>query len=175
MNVWSLSMNEDIFNTQEEEIRRLAEEIRGTREVLSDLSRTLTKIENRFQRAFPSVQLRSTHKRRERSSSIGEQPILTPEQALHFYDEMVQQAKAGNIGAIKERLTSITVADLSLLRQELGISLGKKKPSRKTLTDSILSRLNESIMLSKHVNRDQIVRPPLGSNSTEESNPDNQV
>jgi hypothetical protein len=35
--------------------------------------------------------------------------------------------------------------------------VGKKKPSRKALTDLVMSRINESIMLSKHLNREEIV------------------
>jgi hypothetical protein len=37
--------------------------------------------------------------------------------------------------------------------RELGAILGKKKTSRKTLIDAIRGRINQSVMLSKHVNR----------------------
>jgi hypothetical protein len=172
MNAWSLSMNEDIFNTPEEEARKLAEEIKGLREVLNDLSRTLSKIENRFQRAFPSLPLRPVRIKKG-VSSVREQPTLTPEKALQLYDELVQQAKAGDTKTIKERLASISIADLSLLRQELGISLGKKKPSRKALIEAVWGRINESLMLSKHVNREEMLNISSEHKSINENKSEN--
>ena len=104
--------------------------------------------------------------------ALAKPPLLG---VLQTFSHQCQKAKAGETQQIRERLSSITIADLSLLRQELGISLGKRKPSRKMLTDSILSRLNESIMLSKHINREKIVGTLPSTENIKDSNPDNQV
>ena len=168
-------MNEDIFNTPEQEIKRLAEEIKGLKEAAQDVMRSLSRIETRMQRAFPSQYPKGSSSKKERLSIPDKQPTLSPEQALQLYDELVQQAKRDDTHLIKERLASLNVADLSLLRQELGISIGKKKPSRKALTDLVMSRINESIMLSKHLNREEIVGRSSNTEDTHRNNENTKV
>jgi len=147
----------DIFNTPEEEVKRLANEIAEIKNVLGDLSRTLSHIETRVKRAFPSAYPKTTPSNRKQKSSLGtETPTITPERAISIYDELVNQAKE-DINQVKERLSSFNIVDLNLIRQELGVSLGKKKPSQKPLIDAILSRINESIKLTQHVNRKQLL------------------
>jgi hypothetical protein len=43
------------------------------------------------------------------------------------------------------------------LRIELGASLGKKKPSQPALLEAITSRVNESVMLTKHTSRQDLI------------------
>jgi hypothetical protein len=168
-------MNKDIFNTPEEEIKRLAEEIKGLKEAAQDVLRSLTRIETRMQRVFPSQYPKRASSKKERVSIHDKRPTLTPEQALQLYDELVQQARGDDTHLIKERLASLSIADLSVLRQELGISIGKKKPSRKALTDSVMGRINESIMLSKHLNRAEIVSRSSNPEDTHKNNENTKV
>lgn len=163
-------MNEDIFNTPEEEIVKLSKEIKGLKETLQEMSRTLARLETRVQRAFPLKYPKKSEKKVKKASSLHEEPTLTPEQALTLYEELIVVAKNGDMGNVEERLLSMNKADLALLRQELGVSLGKKKPSQKILIEVIMGRIRESIMLSKHMVREEIINyADSVRNSTNES------
>jgi hypothetical protein len=152
-------MNEqDVFNTPEQEAKLLAGEIHEVKEVLRELSRKLSRIESRAKRAFPAAfpkppsRVKGTTSRT--TSAI---PTMTAEQVIRVYDEVVDQARGGNIKEARERLESMEIPDLNLLRTELGASIGKKKPSKPVLTEAILGRVNESVMISKHTNRNQLI------------------
>lgn len=162
-------MNNDIFNTPLEEVKRLFEEIKEVKNTLIDLSRKISHIETRVKRAFPAAYPTDSLKEK-KSLQVDRQPSLTTDQALHLYDELVSQVGRGDISLVKERLSSMNIAVLNLMRQELGVSLGKKKPSRKVLVEAILGRINESILLTKHVNREQLVSEPLSSEDASDKN-----
>ena len=153
--------SKDIFNTPEEEIKRLAGEIGEVKKTLGELSRVLSRIETRVKRAFPS----SYPKTKPLPTKKVEHTLLTTEKGLHFYDELVCQARAGENSAVHNRLSSTNIDDLKMLRKELGISLGKKKPSTKVLVEAIMGRINESVMLSKHTDRKHLIE-----NSAEKEN-----
>ncbi len=140
---------ENMFRTPEQEAQELAREIRELKEILREISRKLGQIESRVKRAFPSaLPTGSTASRRVRTPKLGDEPTLTPQAALKLYDELVQVAKEGNREEVQRRLENLYLPDLALLCRELGVSLGKKKPSRKTLLNGVLGRVNESVMLS---------------------------
>ncbi len=143
-------MNEgNMFQSPAEVARELAQEIREFKEVLREISKKLGQIETRAKRAFPSAfpatPGRNSNKEK---SKEGEQPTLSPGEALQLYDQLVQSAKAGTRDQVQQRLESLRLADLGLLCRELGVSLGKKRSSRPALISGILGRVNESVMLS---------------------------
>ncbi len=70
-------------------------------------------------------------------------PTLTAETARNLYKELVELARSDKFEEVREMLLSLRLADLSLLRRELGASSGKKKASSKTLTDVIVGRIRE--------------------------------
>lgn len=149
--------NNDIFNTPEQEIEIVAKELSEIKEALRELSRKLSRIEARASRAFPSAirkHTNATHRKKSETLSI---PKMTPEEAVRFYDGVVEQAKDGNIEKARDLLYSLELPDLNLLRSELGVSLGKKKPSRRILMEAILGRVNESVMMTKHLNRHELI------------------
>lgn len=152
-------MNEqDVFNTPEQEAKLLAGEIHEVKEVLRELSRKLSRIESRAKRAFPTAFPKSQPRVKGTASRMtSATTTMTVEQLIRVYDEVVDQAKGGNTEEARKRLESIEVSDLNLLRTELGASIGKKKPSKPVLMEAILGRVNESVMLTKHTNRSQLI------------------
>jgi len=152
----------DLFNTPEEEVKRLAEEIRQVKEVLRELSRTVSRIETRVKRAFPTTYPKTASSRQKKISQKDEKSSLSSEEAIQLYDRLVKQAKDEGLDIVYSDLSAMSVADLSVLRKELGVTLGKRKPSVKTLVDAVMGRIRESTMLSKHINRRQSLESPSG-------------
>ena len=160
----------DIFNTSEEEIKKLANEIRELRNVLGDVSRALSRIETRAKRAFPSAFSKASASFKMHKMPIDAKPTMTTEQVFSLYDELVKKATKEGINQVREQLTSFNLADLNLMRHELGASLGKKKPTQKTLIDAVMSRVNESMKLTHHVNRTELI---AGKSTPERSDKEN--
>jgi hypothetical protein len=147
-------MNEDNpFNTPGEEVKRLIEEVREAKEALRDVSKRLSQIEVRIQRTFPLLIPKKGRGTRERVPGAAAEPTITPEQAIRAYDEMVELARKDDHQSVHDRLASLGLGDLNLLRLELGASIGKKKPSRRVLEEAIIGRIRESVLLSRHSNR----------------------
>ena len=146
----------DLFNTPQEEAVRLAEELRDTKAALRDIAATLSRIETRVKRAFPSAFPKSQPSSRH-PEGAEQQSSMSAEAAMGLYNELVEQAKREGPEAVRQRLSGLALPDLSVLRRELGVSLGKKKPSVRAEVEAILGRLNESVMLTQHANRQQII------------------
>ena len=144
-------MTEDIFRSKEEEAKQVAADIRELKDIVREVSGKLGRIESRMKRAFPEAFAAIP---RQAKSLNRATPTLSPQQALQLYDELVEFARVGDRESVQRRLSEIDLADLGQLVHELGVSLGKKKPSRKALTAAILARINESVMLSRHLNRE---------------------
>ena len=150
--------NQDVFNTPEQEAKLLAGEIHEVKEVLRELSRKLSRIESRAKRAFPTAFPKFPPRVKGVTSRMGSAtPTMTVEQVMRIYDEVVGQAKGGNIEKTRKRLDAMEVPDLNLLKTELGAPIGKKKPTKSVLIEAILGRVNESVMLTKHTNRSQLI------------------
>ena len=151
-------MTGDPFNTPTEEVNRLVAEVRETKELLRELSSKLSRIETRLKRVFPpAFAKKNDEATRERVPAGRKAPTLTVGQAMILYQELVDSARKDQFEEVHRRLSSFGLADLSLLQRELGASLGKKKPSAKALITAILGRVKESIMLSKHTNRQELL------------------
>lgn len=138
-----------MFRTTEEEARQLAHELRELKDVLRHISRKLAQIESRVKRAFPvAFPKASAGSPRKKPLKIGDPPTLSPMEALQLYDELVKSAKEGKREQVQRRLEELALPDLGLLSRELGVSLGKAKPSRSVLLHGVLGRISESMMLS---------------------------
>jgi len=150
--------DEDIFNTPEQEVVMMAKELAEIREILRELSRKLSRIEARANRAFPcAITKHATTSKERKKSEISSIPTMTPEQAMRLYDDVVDRAKEGNPAKARQLLDVLELADLNLLRSELGVSLGKRKPSRRVLMEAVLGRVSESVMLTKHIDRNLLI------------------
>jgi len=163
-------MTDNLFNTPADEIDRLVTELRETKEALRDLSGKLTRIETRLKRVFPQAFPKAIKERKEKPLSENQPTSLTPETAMVLYEELVQHARNDRLEQVSNRLSSLSIPDLSFLRRELGASLGKRKPTAKTLIEAIVGRIRESVMLSKHTDRQQLLgQSGPATDSTKES------
>ena len=143
------------FPSKEEEVSRLLDEIKALRDELRDLNAKVSRIERRVQHAFPilAAQKAKDRSRRTRDDEAG--PTITPAEAISFFERLVEMTNSGQESQVLAELDTTSEPNLRLTVQELGVSLGKKKASRKILVESIVKRIKESVMLSRHVNRER--------------------
>jgi hypothetical protein len=145
-----------------EDVEALAGELRDLKEVLREVSGKLGRIEKRLRLFYPESFPRP-ERRKEKSSDVQETPpTITSQQALELYSELVDMARTGREQQAEARVANLGIADLALLVKELGAPSGKK-PNRTALTKSLMGRLKESIMLSRHT-----VRPGANRASQDE-------
>jgi hypothetical protein len=164
--------DQDMFNTPPEEARQLADELRQVKEVLKDISGKLTRIETRARRAFPTAFPKPTPRERGAAKTqLTAPPTMTREQVMAAYDQAVKTAKAGDTEGARGQIEGMELGNLNLLRTELGAPIGKKKPSKSVLLAAVLGRLNESVMLAKHTNRQELIdRSEMGGTDKSASN-----
>ena len=164
--------DQDMFNTPPEEARQLAEELRQVKEILKDLSHKLTRIETRAKRAFPSAFPKpSPREHGAGKTQPTSPPTMTREQVMAVYDQAVKTAKAGDMEGARGQIEGMELGNLNLLRTELGAPIGTKKPSKSVLIRAVLGRLNESVMLAKHTNRQELIdRSEMGETENRTSN-----
>jgi hypothetical protein len=145
-------MNEKhTFRSKEEEVSNLLEELAALRELIRDIAKKLTNIEARTKRAFPSAAAKRVARRGEANADPN--PTLSAQDALTLYDQVVELAKLGAHDEATDRLARQSLPNLVVLSKELGLTLGKSKPSRKRLTTAIFGRVKQSVMLSQHSTR----------------------
>jgi hypothetical protein len=140
-------MNETrTFRSKEEEVSSLLQELATLRELIRDIAKKLTNIEARTKRAFPSIATKRVAGRAQANVTAS----LSATDALALYDQVVELAKTGVHDQATDRLAQQSIPDLVVLSKELGLPTGKSKPSRKRLTNAILGRVKQSLMLSRH-------------------------
>jgi hypothetical protein len=142
-------MNETrAFRSKEEEVSSLLQELATLRELIREIARKLTNIEARTKRAFPSIATRRAAGRAQAKANVT--PTISAPDALALYDQVVELAKSGAHDQAMDRLAQQSIPDLVVLSKELGLPIGKSKPSRNRLTKAILGRVKQSRMLSQH-------------------------
>lgn len=151
-----MTMNKDPFNSPREEADRLASELRDVKEVLKEIASRMSRIETRVKRAFPDSVKRAKTASGDNGKNVNSHGMSASE-ALSLYDGLVNEARNGSMDEVRFRLDSMAMQDLMNLRQQIGVSLQSRKPSRMALTKGIMSRISESVMLSQHVSRQDIV------------------
>lgn len=146
-------MTNDAFRTPPEELRRLQEQIAEAKEALREILARLNQIERHARRVFPSPQ-------KPRSMTDANREISPPSsslnaaQALRVFDDLAETWRQSGHEAVEEQVAKFPPADLIVLARELGLPIGR--PSKKRLTQKILGRVKESVLLSKNVN---VTRP----------------
>lgn len=158
-----------MFRTPEEEVKELVKELRELKDVLREISSKVTHIETRAKRAFPAAFPKAPPGPRPPVPKITDPPTISQQEALKLYDDLVVLAKQGDKGEVQHRLEKMGLPDLSLLSRELGVSLGKSKPSRKALIHGVLGRINESMMLSTSGLQQRSERPEGGGDAGKSS------
>lgn len=132
------------------QIEHLLNELYELRVTLREITQKLSRVEGVVKRAFPgAIALREAAVKNDKGS-IDDPPTFDREQALAYFDEVRDVvAKSDAEGGIG-KLVELSIANLSFLAKELGVSVGKKKPSRRNLTNEILGRVRQSLLLRQH-------------------------
>jgi hypothetical protein len=134
-----------------DDVEALAREMKNLKETLRDVSGKLGRIEKRlrvfFSTVFPHSKPRARAERLENSPAS-----MTPDQVLNVYNDLINLARSDRPTQVEDKLNSLTLGDLALLVKELGAPMGSK-PTRTLLVKSVLGRLKQSIMLSRHTPR----------------------
>ena len=148
--------NANAFLSKEEEVSRLLDEIRAFREELRDLNAKVSRIERRVQHTFPVLAAqKATDRSRRTADEERGSPTISSAEAISFFERLVEMTTSGGESRVFAELDATSEPNLRLTVQELGASLGKKKASRKVLVEAIVKRIKESVMLSRHVNRER--------------------
>lgn len=137
-------------NRPEVQIDHLLDDLFELRTAIREMSQKLARIEAIVKRAFPgAVAPREMTAKRDKAA-VGDRPTLSEAQALAYFDEV--RAIVANSGAESgiRKLDTLSVVDLAFLAKELGVSMGKSKPSRQKLTNEVLGRVRQSLMLRQH-------------------------
>jgi len=145
---------QDFFRNKEEELHRLTQEIADLKSTMKDMAAALSRIERHVKRSFgisPKTKSSTKNKIAQTTERKKEEATITPEEALKLFDEFSENWGTGNASLIKGKLQEMTLPNLKLMAHELGVTF-KGKPSKKTLCEGIIGRLNERAMLSRNVN-----------------------
>jgi len=146
---------QDFFRSKEEELQRLTQEIAELKSAMKEMSASLSRIERHVKRSFgipPKSKSPIKNKpARKSTDQKKEEPTITPEEALKLFDEFSENWNADHPSLVKDKLQEMILPNLKLMAHELGVTF-KGKPSKKTLCEGIMGRLNERAMLSRNVN-----------------------
>ncbi|HLO48447.1 MAG TPA: hypothetical protein VK211_08555 [Kamptonema sp.] len=146
-------MKKEEFQPDETEIVQLNDEIAELKEMLREISRKLTRIETKVKRGLSSVPKSSELQVSQSTLDGKKSENLSAKQVLEVYEELRLKAKDGNEEEVKQQLSDMNLTDLNLLCWELGASVSRKNSSRKKMLDAILGKIKQSLMLSRHIDR----------------------
>lgn len=134
-----------------EETVQLVDEIGELKEILREVSKKLTRIEARVKREA----LSAASKTAESSSAAGVKKAvdLSAEEVLQVYEDLRLKAKSGDEEYVRKKLSSMSATDLNLMCCELGMPPSSKNPSRRKMFELIIGRIKQSLMLSRHIDR----------------------
>lgn len=140
------------------ETSQLVDEISELKEILREVSRKLTRIETKVKRGGTSVATAkvsvSTEITVSKPEEMTDKPVsLSAEEVILIYEQLRLKAKNGKEEEVRKKLLSMTATDLSLVCLELGMPPTAKNPSRKKMIEVILGRIKQSLMLSRHIDR----------------------
>ncbi|NJK77379.1 MAG: hypothetical protein HC849_01150 [Oscillatoriales cyanobacterium RU_3_3] len=135
--------------TADEGTVQLVDEIIEIKEILRDVAKKLTRIETQVKRGVNSANLRSSELQPAAKRTVD----LSAEQVIQVYEELRLKAKNGHEAEVRQKLASMSATDLNLMCCELGMPPTSKNPSRKKMFELIIGRIKQSLMLSRHIDR----------------------
>jgi hypothetical protein len=137
-----------------EETVQLVDEIGELKEILREVSRKLTRIETKVKRAGIATASKTSELSNSQASSDVDKPVdLSAENVLQVYEELRLKAKNGNEQEVTQKLLAMSATDLNLMCCELGMPPTSKNPSRRKMFELIIGRIKQSLMLSRHIDR----------------------
>ena len=147
------------FRNEKEELEHLVQEIEAVKNTIREIGVTVSRIERHVKRAFDVPKLskeRDLRKKCHEPTKVQtETPTMSANEVLMVFDELSILFGEGQGPTVEDRLEKMTIPDLQLLANQLGVTF-RSRPSKKRLYSGIIRRLNERRMLSKNTN---ITRP----------------
>jgi|GEM_PF-975096 CRISPR/Cas system CSM-associated protein Csm2 small subunit len=138
----------------DDETSQLVDEISELKEILREVSKKLTRIETKVRRgAIPATPKVSESTVSQPDETTDKPTNLSAEQVIQIYEQLRLKAKNGKEEEVRKKLLSMTATDLSLICLELGMPPTAKNPSRKKMIEVIIGRIKQSLMLSRHIDR----------------------
>ncbi|MGB3264291.1 MAG: hypothetical protein WBA89_10035 [Microcoleus sp.] len=144
-------IKKDILAAADEETRGLVDEIGELKEILREVSKKLTRIEAQVKRGVLSAA--SKHSQLSTVADVNKPASLSAGNVLEVYEELRLQAKNGRELEVRQKLSAMSATDLNLMCCELGMPPSSKNPSRKKMFELIIGRIKQSLMLSRHIDR----------------------
>jgi hypothetical protein len=139
---------------KDEETVQLVNEISELKEILREVSQKLTRIETKVKRGLISAASKTLELPNSQVAvDINKSASLSAEQILQIYEELRLKAKNGKEQEVREKLLTMSATDLNLMCCELGMPPSSKNPSRRKMFELIIGRIKQSLMLSRHIDR----------------------
>lgn len=131
----------------------LVDEIGELKEILREVSKKLTRIEAQVKRGGLSAGSKTSELPAVAVADVEKPANLSTENVLEVYEELRLQAKKGHELEVRQKLSAMSATDLNLMCCELGMPPTSKNPSRKKMFELIIGRIKQSLMLSRHIDR----------------------
>jgi hypothetical protein len=139
---------------QDEETVQLVDEIGELKEILREVSRKLTRIETKVKRGGTIAASKTSEFPNSQAAVDVKIPAnLSAENVLQVYEELRLKAKNGKEQEVTQKLLAMSATDLNLMCCELGMPPTSKNPSRRKMFELIIGRIKQSLMLSRHIDR----------------------
>lgn len=140
------------FRNADEEVLKLLEECAELKQALRHIGAQLGRMETRVKRAFP-IPAKQFQDKLSQARSKSTAPSISSQEALAEFDAVVTLAARGASEEAERRLGNKAPADLLVIAKELGVAFPKSKPSVKVVRESILGKVREALLLTRHNTR----------------------
>lgn len=158
-----MTHSDQAFRSLPEEVARLREEVTAVRGVLKELSTRLSQIERHAKRVLTPPRPPRTGPSGAARTRPPQAPTMDAASVLHVFEELTALWRAEGGAPVAARLEALSLPDLRLMAQQLGLSMGSR-PAKGGLVSGIVGRINESLLLSSNRN----VTAPKSSEGTKE-------
>ncbi|WP_293352109.1 MULTISPECIES: hypothetical protein [unclassified Microcoleus] len=146
-------IKKDILPAGDSETGGVLDEIGELKVILREVSKKLTRIEAQVKRGGLSAGSKTSEFPAVAVADVEKPATLSTDNVLEVYEELRLQAKKGHELEVRQKLSAMSAADLNLMCCELGMPPSSKNPSRKKMFELIIGRIKQSLMLSRHIDR----------------------
>ncbi|MCC3532291.1 MAG: hypothetical protein JGK21_30550 [Microcoleus sp. PH2017_22_RUC_O_B] len=146
-------IKKDILPAGDSESGGVLDEIGELKAILREVSKKLTRIEAQVKRGGLSAGSKTSELPAVAVADVDKPANLSTDNVLEVYEELRLQAKKGHELEVRQKLSAMSASDLNLMCCELGMPPSSKNPSRKKMFELIIGRIKQSLMLSRHIDR----------------------
>lgn len=146
-------IKKDILPAGDSETGGVLDEIGELKAILREVSKKLTRIEAQVKRGGLSAGSKTSELPAVAVADVEKPVNLSADNVLEVYEELRLQAKKGHELEVRQKLSAMSATDLNLMCCELGMPPTSKNPSRKKMFELIIGRIKQSLMLSRHIDR----------------------